>query len=77
MVGERRFSNPFGRLELPPGGYGRDLRGRWWARAPGADALDLRSAHVHEHEDETITVGLLVVCTSAWAIERGMWRAVT
>ena len=75
MIGERRFPSKFGGLALPEGGYGRDLRGRWWARPPGENlrrALDQRV--VEEHADGTVTVrGLINGGTTCFTLKSGYW----
>lgn len=73
MIGERIFPDRFGKLRLPEGGFGRDLRGQWWVRPPGEDSLKVDGKEIIEHADGTISVptginghGLL--------LERGSWR---
>ena len=67
MNGERVWPNKFGILRLPEGGYGCDLRSRWWIRPVGGNSLVLSQVDVHEHENDTITV--------SGFIDRGLWRA--
>lgn len=55
-IGSRIFPNRFGLLRLPHGGYGRDLKGRWWVRPPGEDAYQICGETVVEHPNGTITV---------------------
>lgn len=53
----RVFTDKFGTLRLPEGGgYGRDLRGRWWLRLPGQDARVVPARDVVELPNDTITV---------------------
>jgi hypothetical protein len=73
VIGERVFTDRFGKLRLPEGGFGRDLRGQWWVRPPGEDSLKVDGKSVVEHTDGTITVyaginghGLL--------LEHGVWK---
>lgn len=53
--GQRVFPDKFGFLRLPEGGYGRDIKGKWWWRPPGAHMSPLRLHEVVEHEDGTIS----------------------
>lgn len=55
MIGTRIFPHKFGGLLLLEGGFGRDLRGRWWARPPGENSRVLQQEHVVEHADGMIT----------------------
>lgn len=61
------FPNKFGKLVLPPFGYGRDMRERWWWRPPGEDVQPIL-AEVIEHADETITVAF-----GRWSLISGNW----
>lgn len=64
----RVFTNKFGALRLPEeGGYGQDIRGRWWLRAPGQDAFPLDPRDVIPTGEETITVSGYLIC--------GEWRS--
>lgn len=65
-VGTRVFPNKFGALKLPEGGFGRDLRSRWWIRPLGGNAVTVAAHDVIEHPDETITV--------SGFINQGAWR---
>lgn len=65
-VGERVFPNKFGTLKLPEGGFGCDLRSRWWIRPEGGNAVTVAACDVTEHPDETITV--------SGFINQGSWR---
>lgn len=78
-VGMRLFPTKYGVLSLPEGAYGRDLRGRWWARPPGESSRwPLDGKVVVEHADGTVTVrGLLNGGLSAFALERGCWTDLT
>ena len=73
MIGIRLFPTKYGDLRLPEGAYGRDLRGRWWARAPG-ESERRRLNVVEEHADGTVTVrGVINGGLSCFALERGVW----
>ena len=76
MLGERRYPDKFGRLRLPPGGYGQDARGRWWCRAPGGDTVLVPSALVTEHPDGSITVGAPPLAFNGCRLQiiNGRWR---
>jgi hypothetical protein len=52
----RVYPNAEGHLCLTDGSYGRDLRGEWWVRPPGASAGSLDDHEVVEYGDKTITV---------------------
>ena len=65
-MSERVYPNKYGRLRLPTGSYGRDLRGRWWLRPLHSDSAALRDADVFEHQDGTITVSGHLI--------NGQWR---
>ena len=75
MIGERIFSNKYGSLVLPEGAYGRDLRGRWWARPPGESNRRLLEGRVVvEHPDGSVTIrGTVNGGLSCFALERGVW----
>ena len=75
MIGERRFPTQYGTLQLEEGGYGRDLKGRWFARAPGESLRrPINPKMVVEHPDATITVrGVLNGGLRCFALERGVW----
>ena len=63
----RVFPNKFGALRLPAeGGYGQDLRGRWWMRPPGQDAKALDLKDVVPNGNDTITVSGFLIA--------GEWR---
>lgn len=64
----RVYPNKFGALRLPEGAYGQDMRGRWFFRQPGQDAVSLQPRDVLEHFDGTITV--------SGYLDAGEWRAV-
>lgn len=67
MSGQRVHPDKFGQLRLPAGGYGCDLRGRWWLRPAGADARPVAGVDVRPHADGTITVSGYLL--------NGNWRA--
>lgn len=75
MIGERLFCNKFGILNLPEGGYGRDLRGQWWCRPMGESGrrkLDARD--VLEHSDGTVSVRARINGGAhCYLLERGIW----
>ncbi len=82
--GRRVYVNVHGMLWLADGDYGRDARGRWYARPPGQHMGTLDGHDVIEHEDGTITVSpsILIIserddCAVLWHgyLERGVWRA--
>lgn len=76
MNGTRVWANYLGQLRLPVGGYGRCIDGGWRARPPGCNAEDLRSYHITEHQDETITVKQTILVNSVAAtLTRGVWTA--
>lgn len=76
MIGERIFPTKFGDLCLTNGAYGRDLRGRWWARPPGESArrpLDGRT--IVEHADGTVTVrGMINGGARSFTLQAGVWE---
>lgn len=82
MVGQRVFSNKFGLLRLPEGGYGRDMRRMWWCRPPGGNAVTVTSDLVNEHDDGTITVTVAIGNplelngTPKFFLDHGIWRKV-
>ena len=78
MIGQRLFPHKFGGMILPPGGFGRDLRGRWWARPPGENARVLDPATVIEHADGTLSVrGPVNGGHRCFSLERGVWDELT
>lgn len=75
MIGERIFPDRYGHLRLPNGGFGRDLRGRWWGRPPGEDSRVLEQFSVIEHADGTLTFqGLINGGDLCFRLERGIWE---
>lgn len=72
-IGARIRPNKFGLLRLPDGGYGRDIKGRWWVRPPGQDSYQVEGENVYEHEDSTITVRTQINGHGVF-LERGVWR---
>jgi hypothetical protein len=82
MIGQRIFPDKYGHLRLPEGGYGRDLRGRWFCRPPRCNTGSLQKHDVIEHADGTITVTPSILITQhplpQWHgfLERGVWREV-
>lgn len=64
--GERVWPNKFGQLKLPEGGYGLDLKRRWWIRPAAVNAFSLAPHDVTEHPNGTITV--------SGFINQGAWR---
>lgn len=76
-VGLRLFPTKYGDLNLSDGAYGKDLKGRWWARAPGENERR-RLQVVEEHADATITVrGVINGGLKCFALERGVWTDLT
>src|SRR3990167_9780026 len=74
VVGTRVWPNKYGFLRLPDGGYGRDMRGVWWCRPPGADSRSLNGGvRVMEHNDETITTSACgcILTSGVWIREQG------
>ena len=73
--GVRFFPHKFGGLALPEGGYGQDLRGRWWCRPPGESLRwPLDGRIVIEHPDGSVTVrGTVNGGLCRFALERGIW----
>lgn len=76
MIGERRFPNKFGGLRLPEGGFGKDLRGRWWARTPdGSDMVKLPEGSIMEYPDATITSRFPIQNGGAeFILTKGIWE---
>ncbi len=76
MIGERMFPTKYGDLPLPEGGYGRDLRGRWWCRPPGESVRwPLDAKMLIEHADGTATVrGTLGGGLSLFTLINGVWN---
>ena len=76
MFGERLFCNKYGQLQLPEGGYGRDLHGRWWCRPFNESVrrqLDVK--FVIEHADGTITArGVINGGLERYTLQRGLWH---
>jgi hypothetical protein len=73
--GQRIFPDKFGQLRLPEGGYGKNLRGKWFVRPPGQDMGDLDGHTVVEHADGSITVDPSIDGGGGhWMLERGIWR---
>lgn len=66
MNGQRIFPNKFGFLRLPEGGFGKDLKGRWWMRSPRGDAQIVAHNDVQECTDGMVTV--------SGYITKGVWR---
>lgn len=75
MIGIRLFPHKFGGLQLPEGGYGRDLRGRWWCRPPGESLRrPLEGPDVIEHADGTVSFrGKINGGLLCFGLERGIW----
>ena len=78
-IGLPVFPNKLGELRLPAGGYGRDLRGRWWVRPPDCHMGDLDDLVVDEHPDGTVTVRESIdgreFGAGHWRLERGVWTS--
>ena len=74
MIGARHFPTRYGDLPLPEGGFGKDLRGRWWCRPPGENRQLLEGRVIVEHADGTVTVrGVINGGLSRFALEHGVW----
>lgn len=71
MIGERLYPNLYGKLRLPEGGYGQDMKGKWWGRPPGGDMQPMHS--VHEHEDGSVTA-VAGLNGHQLRLQRGVWR---
>ena len=77
MIGQRLFPHKFGGMILPSGGFGRDLRGRWWVRPPGENARSIDPSLIEEHADGTITVRAPVNGGAhCYRLARGVWDEV-
>lgn len=76
MEGQRVYPNKFGKLRLPEGGYGRDLRGRWMARPPRGNLVGLKLECVLEHSDGTVTVIGEILNGVTYLLENGNWRRI-
>ena len=75
MIGERLFPTKYGDLHLPEGGYGKDIRGRWWCRPPEeSNRRPLDHHAIEEYPDGTVTVrGTINGGLTCFALERGIW----
>lgn len=73
MIGERRFPTKYGKLFLPEGGYGKDMRGRWWVRPVGENMVPVDNKKVVEHQDGTVTI-FEGINGNGLVLERGVWR---
>ena len=78
-VGLRVYPNKLGELRMPEGGFGRDMRGKWFVRPPGCDMGDLDGHRVEEHPDGTVTVAESIDGRDAfqghWRLTRGVWTS--
>jgi hypothetical protein len=75
MIGRRVYPDAEGRLSLAEGDYGKDVRGLWHVRPPGAHAGELDGHQVTEHEDGTVTVAPSISGPDFHGyLERGVWR---
>lgn len=75
IAGSRVYSNLYGQLRLPTGGYGQDIHGEWWVRPPGWSSQRVWKKDVYEHEDGTVTVHQTVAVNgSTYQLINGEWR---
>ena len=80
ILGQRVFPNKFGDLRLPFGVYGQDMAGRWWARPPGANTVDLKYHVVEEQVDGGVTVMPVINSgngVGVFTLRGGVWNCVT